>query len=71
MKNNAMQGLFGNKDLLDGLGNYFNPAQADIEERIITPRGPDLGRGGSGVVSGGFSGGMFGNIASPMSAYGF
>ena len=46
MKNNAMQGLFGNKDLLDGLGNYFNPAQADIEERIITPRGPDLGRGG-------------------------
>jgi hypothetical protein len=71
MKNDAMQGLFGNKDLLDGLGNYFNPAQADIEERIITPRGPDLRKGGLGVVSGGYSGGMFGDISSPMSAYGF
>jgi hypothetical protein len=59
---------------MKGIGNIFNPPQAPIEERTIIP---NLGKYDQNrernpmVLSGGFSGGMFGDIASPMSAYGF
>ena len=70
MKNDAMQGLFGNENLMKGIGNIFNPPQADIEERVINAS-PMMTPPYAGASTQGFGGGLFGSIASPMSAYGF
>jgi len=70
MKNDAMQGLFGNENLMEGLGNIFNPPQADIEERVINAS-PMMTPPYAGASTQGFGGGLFSGIASPMSAYGF
>lgn len=70
MKNDAMQGLFGNENLMEGIGNIFNPPQADIEERVINAS-PMMTPPYAGASTQGFGGGLFSSIASPMSAYGF